>query len=87
MSGTFDRRHVEAVRTLARERGADKTFCPTDAARRVDANNWRAHLGGVRDAAITLIDSDELAATQAGEPVDPRTARGPIRYRAAQPSA
>jgi hypothetical protein len=59
---------------LASERGPDKTFCPSEAARRV-ADDWRPLMPDVRRIAATL----PLVATQKGVPVDPITAKGPIR--------
>lgn len=59
---------------LARARAQDKTFCPSEAARRL-GDDWRALMPDVRRVAATL----PLVATQGGEPVDPVKARGPIR--------
>lgn len=57
---------------LAAERTG--TFCPSEAARRL-ADDWRPLMPDVRRVAATL----PLVATQAGHPVDPLTATGPIR--------
>ncbi|MBJ3762651.1 DUF3253 domain-containing protein [Maribius pontilimi] len=65
---------AHALMTLARERGPDKSFCPSEAARAV-AQDWRPLMDDVRRVAATL----PLSATQGGEPVDPETAKGPIR--------
>ncbi|MEO0943480.1 MAG: DUF3253 domain-containing protein [Pseudomonadota bacterium] len=62
--------------TLAAER-APKTFCPSEAARRL-SDDWRPLMPEVRRIAATL----NLVATQKGVPVDPLEARGPIRLRA-----
>ena len=59
---------------LARTRGPAKSFCPSEAARRLAAD-WRPMMPEVRRVATTL----PLRATQKGQPVDPVTARGPIR--------
>lgn len=61
---------------LAHQRGADKSFCPSEAARAL-SDNWRPLMPRVRDVAAGL----PLQATQKGQPVDPRHARGPIRLR------
>ena len=63
-----------ALMSLARARGADKSFCPSEAARAL-AHDWRALMPEVRRVAAAL----PLRATQKGRPVDPATARGPIR--------
>lgn len=67
--------------SLAAERGAG-SFCPSEAARRLDPANWRGRMTEVREAAAALAAAGRLVATQRGVPVDPRTARGPIRLRA-----
>ena len=59
---------------LAQRRGPGKTFCPSEVARAV-AEDWRPLMPAVRRVAAEL----PLSATQTGQPVDPRDARGPIR--------
>ncbi len=70
-----DEEIATVLRLLALERGRGKTFCPSDAARRLAAE-WRPLMPRIRVVAAGLPD---LAATQGGGPVDPVTARGPIR--------
>jgi hypothetical protein len=72
----------EALLTLARQRGQG-SFCPSDAARAL-APVWRPLMAPIRAAAGALCDEGLLRATQRGAPVDPRSARGPIRLRLAQ---
>lgn len=68
---------------LARERGPDKTICPSDAARAVDPQNWRNLMDDARDIARDLARSGEVEITQKGEVLDPDAPwRGPIRIRA-----
>ncbi|MGR3512157.1 MAG: DUF3253 domain-containing protein [Paracoccaceae bacterium] len=69
-----DRYIAEVLMALADARGPDKSFCPSEAARRL-ADDWRPLMPEVRRVAATL----PLTATQRGTPVDPRTAKGPIR--------
>ena len=64
---------------LAAERGGSGTFCPSEAARRLDAVDWRLHLAEVRNAALELVREGRLAVFQKGNEVDPANARGPIR--------
>lgn len=64
---------------LAEVRGPSKTFCPSEAARRL-AEDWRPLMPEVRRVAATL----PLRATQGGEPVDPLAASGPIRLSLAR---
>jgi hypothetical protein len=61
---------------LARARGPEKSFCPSEAARLL-LEDWRALMPDVRRVGAEI----GLVATQRGAPVDPRTARGPIRFR------
>lgn len=58
---------------LAAER-AGRSFCPSEAARAL-ASDWRPLMPEVRRVAAEI----GLRATQKGLPVDPVTARGPIR--------
>jgi hypothetical protein len=60
---------------LAEARGPGKTFCPSEAARQLAPQDWRALMPEVRRIAGTL----PLRTTQKGAPVDPVKARGPIR--------
>ncbi|MEO1369350.1 MAG: DUF2256 and DUF3253 domain-containing protein [Acidobacteriota bacterium] len=62
-----------------RARGA--TICPSEAARRLDAESWRSYMEATRAAARRLVARGEVEITQRGRVVDPSTARGPIRIR------
>jgi hypothetical protein len=66
-----------ALIDLALQRGAGKSFCPSEAARAL-ASDWRPLMPEVRRVAATL---SEIEALQKGQPVDPLTAKGPIRLR------
>jgi hypothetical protein len=68
-----------AILDLAHARGPGKTICPSEAARRLDPDAWRALMPAVREAAARLQDQGRITVTQRGRPVDPRTAKGPIR--------
>ncbi|MCE6950044.1 DUF3253 domain-containing protein [Cereibacter sphaeroides] len=72
----------EAIRgvlmDLAQERGRGRSFCPSEAARRL-APEWRQLMPDIRRVAQACAAEGLLCATQRGRPVDPRTARGPIR--------
>ena len=56
------------------------SFCPSEVARSL-ADDWRPLMAPVRAVAADLVREGRLAATQRGLPVDPATARGPIRLR------
>lgn len=65
---------ADVLLDLAHQRGVGKTFCPSEAARRL-SDDWRPLMPEVRRVAAQL----DLLATQKGLPVDPVTAKGPIR--------
>jgi hypothetical protein len=67
---------------LAKTRGPEKTFCPSELARTLAPTNWRPLMTAIRKAAAELIAEGCLCATQRGQEVDPAKARGPIRYSA-----
>jgi hypothetical protein len=61
-------------------RGEGKTICPSEVARALAGqDDFRRLMPRVRESAAELADRGEIAVTQKGEPVDARTARGPIR--------
>jgi len=74
--GRQDDEIAAALMALAHARGTDKTFCPSEVARRL-SDDWRPLMPRVRAVAAGL----PLRATQKGRPVDPVGARGPIRLR------
>lgn len=63
---------------LAAERGPDKTFCPSEAARSL-SSDWRPLMEPVRKEAAQLVKQGKLVCTQRGKPVDPLLAHGAIR--------
>lgn len=64
---------------LLKRRGAGKTICPSEVARTVAPNHWRPLMGEVRAVAAKLVKEGRAVASQAGDPVDPATTKGPIR--------
>ncbi|HEY2221563.1 DUF3253 domain-containing protein [Actinomycetospora sp.] len=70
-----------AITDLLDQRGAGKTICPSEAARRVDPQDWRDLMEPARHAARRLVDAGEVEMTQQGRVVDPATATGPVRLR------
>lgn len=73
------RRAAAAMRALLSARGADKTICPSDVARTIGGDRWRAVMQLVRDVAIELVKKHELEVRQRGSAVGARAAKGPIR--------
>jgi hypothetical protein len=86
-----------AILALLAERGAGKTICPSEAARRVAAQSgpsakpavssphdptaWQALMEPARAAARRLHAAGRIVITQHGHPVDPSHAKGPIRLK------
>ena len=78
---TSQREIRQRLLTLAAERGADKTFCPSEAARSLAPDTWSELMPQVRAEAIRLVETGKLRCTQRGhEVVDPTNARGPLRF-------
>ena len=77
----IDRELETAIADLLDARGAGKTICPSEAARRVDPQDWRPLMEPARRAAGRLVEAGEVEMTQRGQVVDPATVRGPVRLR------
>lgn len=69
------------ILALLAARAPGATICPSEAARAVGGADWRPLMEPARAAARRLVAAGEVEITQAGHPVDPSTARGPIRIR------
>lgn len=76
-----DRQLEGTIRTLLAARAADATICPSEAARAIGGDGWRALMEPARQAARRLVARGEIEITQQGHVVDPSTAKGPIRLR------
>jgi hypothetical protein len=77
-----DRRIERVILDLLEQRSGDATICPSEAARRLAGeDDWRAEMESVRMAARRLQRAGRIDITQKGRPVDPDTAKGPIRLR------
>jgi len=66
---------------LLGQRASTATICPSDAARAVRPDDWRDLMEPARRAARRLVAGGVVTITQGGKPVDPSTAKGPIRIR------
>ena len=69
---------------LLRDRGQDKTICPSEVARSLSADNWRSLMPQVRAVGVTLAQAGVIVVTQKGQIVEPQMAKGAIRYRLLQ---
>ena len=79
--GATDHALERAILELLDARAGDASICPSEAARRVSPDGWRALMQPARAAARRLVAREVLVITQQGRVVDPSTARGPIRLR------
>ena len=70
-----------AIIELLDARARDASICPSEAARVVGGDEWRALMEPARRAARRLVASGAAQITQKGRVVDPSTAKGPIRIR------
>ncbi|WDF68690.1 DUF3253 domain-containing protein [Sphingobacterium oryzagri] len=76
-----DDKIIESILSTAQARGDEKTFCPSEIARELFPENWRAHMQEVVEAAIGLQKQGKVVITQKGEPVDIDHIKGPIRIK------
>jgi hypothetical protein len=60
--------------------GSDRSICPSDVARALDAD-WRKLLAPVRRAAAQLADAGRIDILRKGKPIPPHEIRGVIRLR------
>lgn len=72
---------------LLAQRGPDKTICPSEVARALSPENWRELMPAVREVGAELVAEGEIVVRQQGQVVDPKTAKGPIRYGQASGAA
>jgi hypothetical protein len=81
-----------AILTLLAGRDPSKTICPSEAAKlvartkvftgnRASLRAWQSLMEPARAAARRLVTKGRIVITQHGQPVDPATARGPIRLK------
>ena len=74
-----------AILGLLADRARGATICPSEAARAVAGDQgWRELMEPARRAGRRLVTRGEVQITQKGRVVDPSTAKGPIRIRAAR---
>ena len=70
-----------AILTLLAQRGANKTICPSEAAKAVAPEAWEPQMEPARKAARRLVARGLLDITQQGQIIDASTAKGPVRLR------
>ena len=69
----------QAILHLLDERGADKTICPSEAARKLarSGGSWREYMDDIHHATDRLLDADIVRLSWKGEQKEKR--RGPYR--------
>lgn len=79
---------AQAIEALLRARAPTSSICPSDAARHLQADEWRPLMPAIRRVAATLARAGRLRITQGEHAVAPQaveddSVRGPIRLRRA----
>lgn len=71
-----------AVVSVVQQRGPDASACPSDVARALSRDHWRALMPSVRDAARRLAQQGKIEIAQGGKAVSSIGPwAGPIRLR------
>lgn len=87
MKNEFDRKQKEDIRKLhllfAKNRGLDKTYCPSEVAKAFRPHTWREYMDLVRKIADDLVEENKLVVMQKGKIISATAvqAKGPIRLR------
>lgn len=76
-----DRQLEASILELLDQRAPTATICPSEAARTIGGDDWRPLMESARAAARRLQAEGAVVIVQGGQPVDPSTAKGPIRIR------
>lgn len=71
----------ETILAIARQRGKDKTTCPSEIARALFPDDWRMYMEQVRDEAIKLHKEGKVVIMQKGEVIDVQHIKGPVRIK------
>jgi Protein of unknown function (DUF3253) len=72
----------ESILTRCAARAPNATICPSEVARELWPDAWRAHMNDVRNVGLALAREGKIDVTQSGERRDPNDEiRGAIRYR------
>lgn len=72
-----------AILDACTQRGADRTICPSEVARALDAQHWRDLMPAVRAVASRLAEAGLIRVTRRGVEVHAESPGGPIRLQLA----
>ena len=78
---------IDIIRKLhlqfAKDRGLDKTYCPSEVAKEYSTDNWRDYMHIVRQIADDLVAENKLVVMQKNKILEHTAvqASGPIRLR------
>jgi hypothetical protein len=73
---------AEAIDALLATRSADASICPSEVARRLSPDDWRALMARVREVASDMARAGRVRITQRDRAIDPDAVPGgPIRIR------
>ena len=78
---TDDHKIDQKIRDMTGDRGSSGSICPSEVARSLYPENWRAYMDRVRRRAYALYEAGEIVVTQKGQPVDRDSVKGPIRLK------
>lgn len=81
MANDLDAALETAILELLKQRGAGKTICPSEAARRVAPEDWEPLMERTRAAARRLETAGEIVITKGGVVVEGSRTKGAIRLR------
>jgi len=76
-----------AILSLVEQRGAEKSICPSEAAREVFPEDWQNRMRHVRNAAIHLAREGKIVILRKGKPVDHENFKGVYRLALAPDQA
>ena len=74
-----DRDIRESILEHVKQRGSEKTVCPSEVARAIGGAEWRDLMPQIRLVAAELVDEGLIRVTRQGVDVDPYNPGGPIR--------
>ena len=81
-----DSQIAAALLAIVHQRGSTATACPSEVARQMAPQDWRALMPQVRSVASSLAQAGLLEIAQRGKAVSPQGPwRGPIRVRLPAP--